>query len=301
MIIAEIVLQKGETMPLFGVHESIAAGFDQAVRTASAHGFDTVQIFSKNSNRWTSKEIAPKAAEKFRSALAETGIASPLIHDSYLINAASPNEELRTKSIKALVDELNRAEVLGIGCVVMHPGAYTSGTEESGLALIAESLDLVFQEAAPSPCILLETTAGQGTCLGNRFEHLAKIMELSRYSDRLGVCVDTCHIFAAGYSFDTAEKYEKMTAEFDALIGLDRIKAFHLNDSVRECGSRVDRHAAIGFGKIGTEPFRLIVNDSRFAELPMYLETPKGITEIDGVEQEWDTVNLRTLRELVNA
>lgn len=288
-------------MPLFGVHESIADGFDQAVRHAVLNGFDSVQIFSKNSNRWSAKPIAPEAAESFRKALDETGCRKPVIHDSYLINPASPNDELRLKSINALIDELNRADTLGVAGVVMHPGAYTTGTEESGLRLVSESLDQVFESAAPSAQIYLETTAGQGTCLGSRFEHLAKIIELSRFPERLAVCLDTCHIFAAGYDFRTQKMYDKMMAEFDAVIGIDRLKAFHLNDSVKGCASRVDRHAAIGYGEIGKEPFGFIVNDPRFAELPMILETPKGNVEIDGIPEEWDIVNLRTLRELINA
>ncbi|MGI5832893.1 MAG: deoxyribonuclease IV [Thermoguttaceae bacterium] len=286
-------------MPLFGVHESIAEGFDQAVRKVKRNGFDTLQIFSKNSNRWTAKPITSEAAKNFRVALHETGCHSPIIHVSYLINAASPNEELRAKSVKAIIDELNRADVLGVRGVVMHPGAFTTGTEASGLRLVAESLDLAFQEAAPSAQIFLETTAGQGTSLGSRFEHLAEIIGLCNFPDRLAVCFDTCHVFAAGYEFDTREKYEKMMAEFDRIIGLNRLKALHLNDSVKERASRVDRHAAIGRGMIGLDAFRFIVNDRRFVELPMVLETPKGTVEVDGETVEWDVVNLRTLRGLM--
>lgn len=287
-------------MPLFGVHESIAEGFDQAVFNVAKKGFESLQIFSKNSNRWSAKPIPPEVAKRFREALEETGCFNPIIHDSYLINAASPNQELRSKSVKALVDELNRADLLGVVGVVMHPGAYTTGTEKSGLRLVADSLDLVFQEAAPSAQILLETTAGQGTCLGARFEHLAEIIELSRYPKRLGVCLDTCHVFAAGYDFRTEDTYNKMIDDFDAIIGIDRLKAIHLNDSVKECGSRVDRHAAIGFGSIGEKAFGLLVNDPRLSKLPMILETPKGTVEIDGKTEDWDEVNLRTLRSLVN-
>ena len=286
-------------MPLFGVHESIADGFDQAVFHAAEMGFDTIQIFSKNSNRWSAKPIPMETAAQFREALQKTGCSRPVIHDSYLINAASPNEVLRTKSINALIDELNRADLLGISGVVMHPGAYTTGTEDSGLRLVAESLDLVFQETDSSALILLETTAGQGTCLGSRFEHLVEIIEQSHYLERLGICLDTCHIFAAGYDFQTKTNYEKMMAEFDTVIGLDRLKALHLNDSVKGCGSRVDRHAAIGYGAIGKEAFGFFVNDPRLSMLPMILETPKGMVEIDGIAEDWDQVNLRTLRSLV--
>ena len=285
-------------MPLFGVHESIASGFDEAVYAASTHLFDTIQIFSKNSNQWSAKPIDDAAADAFRVALETTGLESPLIHDSYLINVASPKGDLRSKSVAALVDELERAKKLGIANVVMHPGSYTEGTEESGLALIAESLDLVLKSAPKGPKILLETTAGQGTNLGWRFEHLAEIITRCQYPDRIGVCLDTCHVFAAGYTFATPKEYDKMMAEFDSIIGLDRLAAFHLNDSVRELGSRVDRHEAIGFGKIGREPFGFFVNDPRFAKHPMYLETPKGTLEVGDRQEEWDVINLRTLREL---
>lgn len=285
-------------MPLFGVHESIASGFDEAVFAASTHLFDTVQIFSKNSNQWNAKPIDAEAVERFQIALETTGLESPIIHDSYLINVASPKGDLRSKSVAALIDELERAKVLGISNVIMHPGAYTEGDEKSGLRLIAESLDAVFKDGPKGPNILLETTAGQGTNLGHRFEHLAEIIQKSNYPDRLGVCLDTCHVFAAGYSFATPKEYDKMMAEFDSVIGLDRLKAFHLNDSVRELGSRVDRHEAIGFGKIGREPFGFFVNDPRFAHHAMYLETPKGTLEVSDSLEDWDAINLRTLREL---
>ncbi len=285
-------------MPLFGVHESIAAGFDDAVYSASRHLFDTLQIFSKNSNRWEAKPINKEEAADFQAALDATGLESPLIHNSYLVNLASPKGDLRSKSVAAMVDELQRAVDLGVKNVVMHPGSFTEGTEESGLKLIAESLDAVFKDAPEGADILLETTAGQGTYLGWRFEHLSEIIARSEFPDRLGVCFDTCHVFAAGYDFSTEEKYEDMMSEFDRIVGLDRIRAFHLNDSVRELGSRVDRHEAIGFGKIGRAPFGFLVNDPRFANHPMYLETPKGTLDLGDRQEDWDVINLRTLREL---
>ncbi len=284
-------------MPYFGVHESISGGVENAVFAAAANGFACVQIFSKNSNRWQAKPIEPKAAKKFRDAMTQTGLISPLIHDSYLINLASPNAEQLEKSRAAFTDELVRADVLGVPNVVSHPGAAKEDTRENGLRRVAESLDEIFASLPETNRVrvLLETTAGQGTYLGSRFDELAQIIEFSTFKERLGVCFDTCHAFAAGYDFGTPEKYAAVFDEFDKIIGLDRLCAFHLNDSVKGLGSHVDRHAHIGRGELGLEPFRLIVNDPRFADLPMYLETPKGESD----EGDWDVVNLKTLRDLI--
>lgn len=286
-------------MPLFGVHESIAGGFEQAVFHAVTAGFDTVQLFSKNSNQWKARTIKDEEAERFRAAVETTGLTRPLIHDSYLINLASPKSELLEKSIAAFADELARAEKLGIEQVVMHPGSYTESSEKEGLATIIRSLDAILADSPESVIVLLETTAGQGTNLGYRFEHLAEIIAGCRFEKRLGVCLDTCHVFAAGYDFSTQKAYDAMTAEFDRVIGLDRLRAFHLNDSVRGRGEKIDRHEAIGFGQIGREPFGFFVNDPRFADHPMYLETPKGTVEVGETLEDWDAVNLRTLKELV--
>jgi deoxyribonuclease-4 len=198
---------------------------------------------------------------------------------------------------------MERTACLGIPWIVMHPGSPTGDeseqAEENGLRRIADAFDIIFQQTNTSVLVLLETTAGQGSNLGWKFEHLARIIELSASPDRFGVCVDTCHITAAGYSLACPQDYEATFAEFDMIIGLDRLKAFHLNDSVKGIGSRVDRHAHIGHGTLGLEPFRLLVNDVRFAELPMYLETPKGMVEQDGEILDWDVVNLRTLKDLL--
>ena len=285
-------------MPLFGVHESIVGGFEQAVFDAVADGFDTVQIFSKNSGHWQAKPIEPEAAENFKNSIQTTGLVRPLIHDSYLINLASPKSDLLEKSLDAFAEELSRAETLGIEQVVMHPGSATDGDEKGGLARIASSLGDILDGSPPTVRVLLETTAGQGSNLGWKFEHLAEIIAGCRFPQRLGVCMDTCHVFAAGNDFTTRAGYDDMMARFDRTVGLDRLEAFHLNDSMRECGSRVDRHEAIGFGKIGREPFGLFVTDPRFDQYPMYLETPKGTMEIDGRQESWDIINLRTLRQL---
>ncbi len=284
-------------MPYFGVHESISKGFDAAVKTAAKNGFQCVQIFSANASRWKSKPIDPAAAQKFQAALDETGMIAPIVHDSYLVNLASVNDELLEKSIDAFADELKRASALGIPKVVTHPGSAKDDTRENGLDRVARSLDSIF---AANPDVdtqvLLETTAGQGSYLGATFEELAAIINASDFPHRLAVCFDTCHAFVAGYDISNRDAYERTFDEFDRIVGLDRLVAFHLNDCVKGLGSRLDRHAHIGRGALGLEPFKLIVNDPRFRELPMYLETPKGTTDDD---QNWDVVNLTALKALV--
>ena len=289
-------------MPYFGVHESISGGHDKAVLAAADAGFDCVQLFSKNSSQLKASPLTEKDGQRFQQALQCRNIRFPLVHDSYLINLASGKEDLRQKSIAAFADELERTALLGIPWIVMHPGSptgdETKNAEENGLRRIAEAFDVIFQQTNTSVMVLLETTAGQGTNLGWKFEHLARIIELASRPERFGVCVDTCHITAAGYSLATPKEYEATFQQFDKSIGLDRLKAFHLNDTVKGIGSRVDRHAHIGHGALGLEPFRFLVNDARFAELPMYLETPKGTVEQDGEVLDWDVVNLRTLKGL---
>jgi len=275
---------------------SIAGGYYKAVEIAKRHGCDCVQLFTKNNNQWRAKPISDEEAQRFRSALSDTGVGHVIAHDSYLINLASPDDVLWQRSIEAFVVELRRADQLGIEYVVTHPGACVGASEAEGLARVAAALDRVHRQTEDAHArTLLETTAGQGTSLGWRFEHLAEIMATVRFSDRLGVCVDTCHIFAAGYPLATRRQYRATMAELDAVVGLENVRAFHLNDSKREFGSRVDRHAAIGEGHLGTEPFRHLLNDPRFRNVPMYLETPKGLE--DGVEL--DLRNLATLRGLV--
>jgi deoxyribonuclease-4 len=283
-------------MPVkFGAHMSIVGGCDRAVRAASKIGFETVQLFTKNSNQWRAPELTDGHAAAFRAALDETGLVNPVAHTSYLINLASPDEALWNKSIDALNEEVERCQQLGIADLVLHPGAHKGEGEERGLARVAAALDEVHRRLpGVSVVIDLETTAGQGTCLGHRFDHLSRILGLVAEPERLGVCVDTCHIFAAGYSLETRGEYDGTMEELDRTVGMGRVRVWHLNDSRRERGSRVDRHAAIGRGRLGLEPFRRVVNDPHWRAVRMILETPKGTHE----GEDLDVINLRVLRQL---
>ncbi len=275
---------------------SIAGGYYKAIDAAVDAGCDCVQIFTKNNNQWRAKPISDEEATRFREAFESSSLSHSLAHVSYLINMASPKDELRTKSIEAMRVELRRAETLGVPFVVVHPGAFTDSSEEEGIARISAAVNEIHDAEADCPTVcLLETTAGQGTCLGWRFEHLAQILDGVRQPARMGVCLDTCHVFAAGYSLAPAESYQATMEEFDHVVGLDQLKAIHLNDSKKELGSRVDRHEHIGDGHLGLEPFKLLLNDSRLTGIPMYLETEKKESP-DG--RAWDVVNLERLRGL---
>jgi deoxyribonuclease-4 len=283
-------------MPLFGSHLSIAGGYYKAVDSAASLGFQTVQLFTKNNNQWAGKPLTDEDIRLFREAIAKTGIRRPCAHDSYLINLASPDDALWEKSLNAVVEELQRAEALGLDGVVMHPGSFVSSSEQEGLQRIVKGLDEAHRRTRGFRCeYWLETTAGQGSNLGHRFEQIAAILQDVRESERLGVCVDSCHIFAAGYPLETKAEYAATMSQFDDIIGINRIRAWHLNDSKKGLGSRVDRHEHIGEGCLGLEPFRHILNDIRFADTPMYLETEKGDRE--GINL--DAMNLETLQSLV--
>ncbi len=282
-------------MAILGAHMSIAGGYYKAVEAAHRAGCDCVQLFTKNNNQWRAKELTDEDAQKFQAALAKTGVTHPIAHDSYLINMASPDDALWAKSVEAFRVELLRAEKLGIPYVVAHPGAFTTSSEEEGIERIIEALDTVHRQTDGIRArVLLENTAGQGSNLGWRFEHLAAIIEGVAQSEKLGVCIDTCHTFAAGYPLGTRKQYQATIDELDRVVGLKRVKAFHLNDSKQPLGSRVDRHEHIGRGKLGLAPFKHLLRDPCFRNTPMYLETPKE--EVDG--QQMDVVNLRTLRAL---
>lgn len=284
-------------MPILGAHMSTAGGFYKSVQLAQKAGCDCVQLFTKNNKQWKAKPITDEDIELFQKALKENEIRHPLSHASYLINLANADDAKRQTSIDAFVVELQRAEQLGIRGVVLHPGSCSTSDEETGLKLIAQSLDEVHQSVGDiNAMCLLENTAGQGSQLGYDFKHLEKIIHLSSDPDRIGVCIDTCHAFSAGYAMGSEEEYEATIDEMDETFGTERIKAFHLNDSKKPFGDRKDRHEAIGQGEMGLEPFRFLLNDARFADVPMYLETPKE--ESGGIE--WDMKNLATLRSLVS-
>lgn len=283
--------------PLLGAHMSIAGGYYKAVDEAGSFGMEVVQIFTKNNNQWAGKPIVDEDVRLFRDALTRHSVGRPISHASYLINLAAPSDELWEKSIEAMAVELQRAERLGVKYVVVHPGAFTTTCEEVGIERVATAVNRVHEQVHADGFqaeILLENTAGQGSCLGHDFAHLGAMLERIERSDRVGVCFDTCHAFAAGHGFSDAADFDQMKRQIDEAFGLDKIRAVHLNDSKKPRGSRVDRHDHIGEGLIGLDGFRRFVTDSFFSKLPMYLETPKE--ERDG--EHWDAINLRTVRDL---
>jgi deoxyribonuclease-4 len=287
-----------------GAHQSIAGGYFKAVERAVETGCESLQIFTRNINQWQTKPISAEEATRFRDAVAEADLAFVVAHDSYLINPASAERELRKKSIAALADEFERAELLGIRWVVAHPGAAGEQPREQAVERAAEGIAEALRKTSHLQAgILIETTAGQGSCLGDSFEEigamLAGIDAVAGLRARVNVCLDTCHVFAAGYHLAPVADLEATLDSFDACIGLDRLVCIHANDSKRELGSHVDRHEAIGKGKIGREAFRLLVNHPRLAGIPFILETPKEGP--DGkVSPAQDRANLALLRRLRN-
>jgi deoxyribonuclease-4 len=283
-------------MRLLGAHMSIAGGHALAIDRATTFGMTACQIFTKNANQWAAKPIAAEQAEAFRARVAASDVASLVAHDSYLINLASPDDTLWDRSREAFGDELLRAGQLGVPWLVTHPGAHMGSGVETGVARVAAALNRLFA-AQPDldVTVLLETTAGQGTTLGRSFEELAAILVLIEDQRRVGVCFDTCHVFAAGYDIRDAASYAATMQAFDEIIGLGRLQVFHLNDSKKGLGSHVDRHAHIGEGELGRETFRLLLTDERFVRHPGILETPKDDAGED------DRRNMATLRELCGA
>jgi len=281
---------------------SVAGGVSKAVDRAVAHGCEALQIFTKNASQWRGKPLDPAEIRLFRQRVEQTGITPVVSHASYLINLATTDPVLREQSIAAFIDEIDRAAALGLLGVVIHPGTCTAGREEDALRLIADAIRMAFQ-ARPraKPMVLLEHTAGQGRTLGHRFEHLAAVIGHLRKSRRVGVCLDTCHLVASGYDITTEAGYRDTFEQFDRILGVDRLRVIHGNDSKRPCGSRVDRHEHIGEGCLGLEPFRRLFGDDRFAGLPILIETEKT----PGVERKGamvtdplDMKNLDTLRRL---
>src|SRR6187401_2225442 len=263
-------------MPLLGAHMSIAGGLPRAVDRAKATRCEALQIFTKSAGQWRARELPQDEVALFRRRVEETRISPVVAHNSYLINVASAAPALREQSIVALGDELERAKRLGLHGLVMHPGSYTTGTEDDGLRAIGRAIrQLLKARRRHRVKVLLEHTAGQGTNLGHRFEHLAAILEHAGGSSRIGVCLDTCHLLTAGYDLCSDAGYGDTFRDFDRIVGLDRLRVFHLNDSKKPCGSRIDRHEHIGKGCLGLEPFRKLLNDSRFSGLPLLIETEK--------------------------
>ncbi|MCX5869737.1 MAG: deoxyribonuclease IV [Deltaproteobacteria bacterium] len=281
-------------MPFLGAHESGAGGLHLAFDRLLQVGGEALQLFTRNQRQWNPHPLTVDEISLFQATWQQASYLPVASHASYLINLASGKQELIDKSITALAAEIHRCEQLGIPFVVIHPGSHGGAGVDVGLVRFTKALDLALEETGAGVTVLLETTAGQGAGLGSRFEELAFILEHSRVPQRLGVCVDTCHIFAAGYDIRTLSAYTQTMEEFDRLVGVGRIKFFHLNDSKQKLASRVDRHEHIGQGTIGLEGFRSLVNDPRFADHPMTLETPKG----DDLQEDRD--NLQVLRRLID-
>jgi deoxyribonuclease IV len=279
---------------LLGTHVSVSGGLHRACERAESIGCTTMQVFTKNSNQWEGKPLTDEDVENYKRALGKSRIGPVFAHASYLINLGAANPAILRKSRHALEDELRRCERLGLAGLVIHPGAHLGRGEEAGLRRVVESLNVAHETTAGFGTLtVLETTAGQGTALGHRFEHHRSIIEQVEQADRLAVCIDTCHLFAAGYPINTESGWEATIGEFDAIVDLSRLAAVHVNDSRKELGSRVDRHEHIGKGKIGLEGFRMLMNDPRFFRIPKILETDKSEDMHEDVE------NLTLLRSLV--
>jgi len=280
--------------PLLGAHESIAGGIGEALIRGKQVGCECVQIFTKSSRQWASKPLSKEEIDTFKRNKIETGITVVIAHDSYLVNLGAPDEAMRKKSVRGFIEELERCEALGLPTLVAHPGSHVGTGEENGIKTIAKSID-----EAHAACkgfevkIALEITAGQGSTLGCNFQQMARIIDAVEENDRLRLCFDTEHAFASGYDIRTPEGYENTFSELDKYIGIKRLVAFHLNDSVKDFNSKVDRHTHIGKGFIGLDAFRRLLNDKRFFGLPMCLETPKGPDLKEDIE------NLATLRSLL--
>ncbi|MFH1675058.1 MAG: deoxyribonuclease IV [Pseudomonadota bacterium] len=283
-------------MLLLGAHFSIAGGLHKALLTAKRYGCTALQLFTKNSNTWKERIVTDDEIDQFRQARKDTGITAIASHTSYLINPASPEGQKHHMSKEALVHELERSASLDIPYVVLHPGAHMESGEEKGCIRVAGSINEIFDRVPHSGTrLLLETTAGQGTNIGYTFEQLALIIEHIKDKDRIGICFDTCHTFAAGYDIRTPEAYAKTMEKFDGIIGLDNLYVIHMNDSKKGLGSRIDRHEHIGKGEIGAAAFKEIMNDKRLETIPKILETPKGKGEKD-----YDKINLEVLRNMVD-
>jgi len=285
-------------MVKIGAHMSIAGGYYKAVEAAAGYSMDVVQLFTKNNNQWAAKPITDEDCVKFKISVETSKVTRPLAHASYLINLASPKDELWHKSIDGMVVEWQRAEQLGLDGVVMHPGAYVESTPEAGLERIASAITAIYERVSPKQSwLLLENTAGQGSNLGWSMEQLGWLLARTGEKMLVGVCLDTCHAHAAGYDFSESAGFKAWAKEAKEHAVLDAIRALHLNDSKKGCGSRVDRHEHIGHGTIGLPGFERVLKHKVLKQHPMYLETDKGTNDD---EEDWDAVNLRVLRELAS-
>lgn len=279
---------------LLGAHTSINGGVSTAVDLAEKLGFTAMQIFTKNNNRWYAKELSENEIEKFRKRLESSKIKFVVAHDSYLINLCSKDLEMLNKSRDSFLDELKRCELLGIPHLNFHPGAHLGLGEDEGIKIIAESLNVAHSKTPGYKVTsMIEATAGQGSAIGYKFEHLRKIIDLVEEKDRITICIDTAHIFAAGYDIKDSTNYKIVINEFDNIVGLDKLKCLHMNDSKKPLGSKVDRHEHIGKGFIGLQGFTNIMNDKRIEHIPKILETPKGKEQLE------DLVNLKILKSLI--
>jgi len=283
----------------FGAHLSVAGGLERAFDLAAEVGCDCLQIFVKNQRQWDAKPLTEEQVRVFRSARRRSGDKLVVAHGSYLLNLASPVPALRDRSITALADELERCEALGVTGLVVHPGAHMGEGIDAGIGRIVTALDEVHARTfGIQTRVLLETTAGQGSSIGHEIVHLGRIMDGCKAPDRLDVCLDTCHLFAAGYDLRDPDEYERTITEIAGHVGLASVKCIHMNDSKTPCGSHVDRHEHITQGEMGRQAFVNVVNDRRLAGVPKILETPKGK---DGRGTDMDRVNLRRLRRLIQA
>jgi len=282
---------------LIGAHMSISGGAHNAILAADAVDATALQIFTKNNNQWKSKPITEGDLKKYEDARAKSGVIAYVGHVGYLINLASPKPDIYRKSLESLEDETRRASLYGLADLVLHPGAHLGEGIESGIEKIANSLNRVIGKTPDIDTrFALETTAGQGTNIGFKFEHLADIIDRVESKERMSVCLDTCHVFAAGYELRDKKSWNATFRDFDTCVGLDKLKVIHVNDSLKALGSRVDRHSHLGDGELGFEPFRFLMKDRRLKKVPKILETPKGDDPVAS-----DTRNLNILREFAGS